>query len=200
MTHTPSQMPDEIWLSDDGNWRFARHSGNISNEGEYNGAVKYVRADLSALEAERGDDPYKMPSAYVDAPSYTDSKTHGTPMLQPHPPAVAGDRAEDVARARKYLAELCKGSIPSMSIPVDNNDFDMVFKRMIDFYERNTPPDNADLAAVRDAVKEAKELSRLAQKWILDHGTIEAAARRMGIVKDTLEKPLAILDRMMKGA
>lgn len=43
---------------------------------------------------------------------------------------------EDVYRARKYLAEVCSGIIPSMSIPAQESDFDLTFKRIIDQCEQ----------------------------------------------------------------
>lgn len=38
---------------------------------------------------------------------------------------------EDAQKAREYLGQMCKGERPSMSIPVQHDDWDMVFMRLI---------------------------------------------------------------------
>lgn len=69
---------------------------------------------------------------------------------------------EDTTKAREYLSDLCKGNRPSMSIPVQVDDWDMVFSRIIRFAEKaeiKISAKNAYIASLENLLRMIIEIS-----------------------------------------
>lgn len=90
MTDKP-QMPDEIWYGRDGN-KLA--SGNFDSNGNHNGAVRYVRADLCA--------PTTGKRSTLDALNNLEKTIHAL-LSNPARPQVFGLPVVDVATIRSAL-------------------------------------------------------------------------------------------------
>lgn len=162
---------------------------------------------LSALEAERGDelvklveDAAKKPMTKEDIEDQRQSWIKGelglsdTLMAQPHPPAVAGDRAEALD-AKRYRRLRILGVAPAYTKHLEDGNV-MRFTNLDDFVDGDlsnyvrgeaalTQP-NADLQAVRDALASVEYHSPMTD------------GQKASIPK--VQSALAILDRMMKGA